>query len=82
MKLIWSSVVAFGRFWYRFIVGDDWTVAVAVVAGLLVTALLNARAMAAWWLVPLVVVVMVTVSLGRSSRPAHVVRENKEENKQ
>jgi hypothetical protein len=29
-----------------------------------------------------VVVVMVTVSLGRSSRPAHVVRENKEENKQ
>jgi hypothetical protein len=82
MKLIWSSVVAFGRFWYRFIVGDDWTVAVAVVAGLLVTALLNARAMAAWWLVPVVVVVMVTVSLGRSSRPAHVVRENKEENKQ
>jgi hypothetical protein len=82
MKLIWSSVVAFGRFWYRFIVGDDWTVAIAVVAGLLVTALLNARAMAAWWLVPVVVVVMVTVSLGRSSRPAHVVRENKEENKQ
>ena len=81
MNLIWSSLVAFGRFWYRFIVGDDWTVAVAVVAGLLVTAFLNARAIAAWWLVPILVVVMVTVSLGRSSRPTHVVREIKEANK-
>ena len=79
MKLIWSSVVAFGRFWYRFIVGDDWTVAVAVVAGLLVTAFLNARAIAAWWLVPALVVVMVTVSLGRASRQRHVVREIEEE---
>ena len=81
MNLIWSSLVAFGRFLYRFIVGDDWTVAVAVVAGLLVTAFLNARAIAAWWLVPILVVVMVTVSLGRSSRPPHVVREIKEANK-
>jgi hypothetical protein len=78
MKLIWPSVVAFGRFWYRFVVGDDWTVAAAVVAGLLATAFLNARAVPAWWLVPILVVVTVAVSLSRASRQRHVVREMQE----
>jgi hypothetical protein len=81
MKLIWSSVVGFGRFWYRFIVGDDWTVAVAVVAGLLVTAFLNVRAIAAWWLIPVVVVVMVVVSLRRAS-PHRNLGRNAQEKKQ
>jgi hypothetical protein len=67
MKLIWSWIVAFGRFWYRFIVGDDWTVAAAVGLGLLVTALLNARGVTAWWLIPIIVIVMVGVSLRRAS---------------
>ena len=66
MKPIWSSVVAFGRFWYRFIVGDDWTVAAAVAIGLAATALLNANGIAAWWLVPIIVVVMVGASLRRA----------------
>jgi hypothetical protein len=67
MKLMWSWVVAFGRFWYRFVVGDDWTVAAGVAAGLLVTAFLNARAVAAWWLIPIIVAVVVGVSLRRAS---------------
>jgi hypothetical protein len=81
MTLIWSSIVAFGRFWYRFVVGDDWTVAAAIVAGLLATAFLNARAVPAWWLVPILVVVMVAVSLSRASRQRRVVRETQEVNK-
>ena len=28
---------AFGRFWYEFIIGDDWKIAVSVVAALAVT---------------------------------------------
>ena len=67
MKLIWTWLFAFGRFWYRFIVGDDWTVAVAIAVGLVATALLNANGIAAWWLVPIVVVVMVGASLRRAS---------------
>jgi hypothetical protein len=67
MKLIWSWVVAFGRFWYRFIVGDDWTVAAAVAVGLLVTAYLNARVVPAWWLIPIIVAAIVGVSLRRAS---------------
>ncbi|HET6311431.1 MAG TPA: hypothetical protein VFH00_10575 [Candidatus Nitrosotalea sp.] len=81
MKPIWSSVVAFGSFWYRFIVGDDWTVAAAVVFGLLATAFLNARAVAAWWLVPVLVVVMVVVSLRRASPHRNFLREAQEEKK-
>ncbi|HEX6444361.1 MAG TPA: hypothetical protein VF053_04665 [Streptosporangiales bacterium] len=30
-------LAAFGRFWYDFVVGDDWKIAVAVVTALLVT---------------------------------------------
>jgi len=81
MKLMWSSAVAFGSFWYRFIVGDDWTVAAAVAAGLLATGFLNARAVPAWWLIPALVVVMVVVSLRRASPHRNFVR-NAQEKKQ
>jgi hypothetical protein len=66
---VWSWIVGFGRFWYGFIIGDDWTVAAAIAAGLVVTALLNASHVPAWWLVPAIVVIMVGVSLRRASRP-------------
>jgi hypothetical protein len=65
MRLI-SLVVGFGRFWYRFIIGDDWTVAASVAIGLLVTALLNAAQVPAWFVIPLVVIVMLRTSVQRS----------------
>ena len=65
MQRILSWPPAFGRFWYRFIVGDDWTVAAAVGAGLVVTAVLQAHGVVAWWLVPLIVIVMIRLSLQR-----------------
>jgi hypothetical protein len=67
MKRVWSWVVAFARFWYQFIVGDDWTVAAAVAVGLVVTAFLNTHSVPAWWLIPVIVIVMVGVSLRRAS---------------
>jgi hypothetical protein len=63
-----SWVVGFGRFWYHFIIGDDWTMAVAVAVGLIVTAVLNARGILAWWLIPLIVIAMLGISLRRASR--------------
>jgi hypothetical protein len=53
--------VAFARFWYHFIIGDDWTVAAAVIVGLLITALLNGRGVPIWWLIPLVAIILVTL---------------------
>jgi hypothetical protein len=37
-------VAAFGRFWWDFVVGDDWRIAAAVLAALAVGAILVARA--------------------------------------
>ena len=67
MARIWSWIVAFGRFWYRFIVGDDWTVAVAALIGLAVTGILNANHIVGWWLIPIIVVVMPGISVQRTS---------------
>jgi hypothetical protein len=48
---------SFGAFWYDFIVGDDWQVAVTVVAALALTAVLaHAASVNAWWLLPVAVV--------------------------
>lgn len=63
-----SWIVGFGRFWYHFIIGDDWTMAVAVAVGLVVSAVLNARGILAWWLIPLIVIAMLGFSLRRASQ--------------
>ncbi|WP_407542220.1 hypothetical protein Q0M94_18345 (plasmid) [Deinococcus radiomollis] len=60
-------VVSFLRFWYDFIIGDDWTVAAAVVAALLLTALL-AHLAGAWVVLPFAVLAFLGVSLYRASR--------------
>ncbi|HEV3096949.1 MAG TPA: hypothetical protein VG104_07360 [Candidatus Dormibacteraeota bacterium] len=67
MSRIWGWVVAFGRFWYDFIIGDDWTVAAAVFIGLVLTGILNANHIVGWWLMPIIVVVVTGVSVQRPS---------------
>jgi len=63
-----SRLRAFGRFWWDFIVGDDWLVAAAVGVGLAVTGLLTAVGVDAWWLLPLVVALALAGSLRRATR--------------
>jgi hypothetical protein len=63
-----SYVLAFLRFWYDFIVGDDWIVAVGVVAAIAVTALVASSGIAAWWVMPLAVVGLLAGSLLRATR--------------
>ena len=59
----------FLRFWYDFVIGDDWTIAAGVVVALAVTALLAHNGMpSAWWLLPLVVAIGLVVSLARAVR--------------
>ncbi|MFN2451261.1 MAG: hypothetical protein ABR541_02790 [Candidatus Dormibacteria bacterium] len=50
-----NRVRAFGLFWWDFIVGDDYRVALGIVVVLGVSALLSHRGITAWWL-PLVAV--------------------------
>jgi hypothetical protein len=49
-----SHVRAFFRFWYDFVVGDDWRLAIAAVAALGLTALAVEASIAAWWVAPVV----------------------------
>jgi len=63
-----KHIKAFGAFWYDFVVGDDWHVAVLVVAGLALTAILtHAAKLNAWWLLPLVVFAALGWSLHRAT---------------
>jgi hypothetical protein len=59
---------AFGAFWYDFVVGDDWLVAVAVVLGLALTAVLVKVGVPSWWLLPVVVLLVLPWSLWRATR--------------
>jgi uncharacterized membrane protein len=58
----------FGKFWWDFIVGDDWRVAVGVLLAFGVTALLATTSVPAWWVLPLAVAVVLWLSLLRAAR--------------
>ena len=60
----------FGHFWWEFVIGDDWLVAVLVVAAIGATAILAAANVAAWWLLPLAVPLVLWFSLRRAIRSA------------
>ena len=66
--VILSWLTGFGRFWYRFIIGDDWTIAATAAVALVLTWLLHTAGMGAWWLPPLAAVAVVGASLRRVSR--------------
>jgi hypothetical protein len=68
VTVILGWLKGFGRFWYSFIIGDDWTVAATVAVALVVTWLLHRAGVAAWWLTPLAAVAAVGVSLRRTTR--------------
>ena len=65
-----KRLAAFGRFWWDFVIGDDWLVAVLVAAAIGATAILAAANIAAWWLLPLAVPVILWLSLRRAIRSA------------
>jgi hypothetical protein len=60
-------VVAFGRFWWNFIVGDDWTVAAGVAVAIGRVAILVDHDVNAWWLLPLAVVLLTGISVWRQA---------------
>jgi hypothetical protein len=62
---------SFGRFWYDFVVGDDWVAAAGVVVALgLTAALAHGAGVNAWWLPPAVVAGVFALSLRRALKAA------------
>jgi hypothetical protein len=69
---VMSKVRAFGAFWYDFVIGDDWRVALGVaVAFVLTYAMSRATSLALWWIVPVAVVILLPVSVRRLTRRPH-----------
>ncbi len=58
-----SRLRAFAAFWYDFVLGDDWRVALAATWGLS-----RATAAATWWIAPLAVLVLLPFSIYRATR--------------
>jgi hypothetical protein len=62
-----KHVRAFGRFWWDFVVGDDWHVAAGVALALGLTKLLTAEGLNVWWLLPAAVAFLLAVSVWRAA---------------
>lgn len=56
----------FVTFWWDFLVGDDWLVAVGIIVALGLTALVAATSIPAWWLLPTAVALVLWQSLRRA----------------
>jgi hypothetical protein len=63
-----AKLKAFGAFWYDFVVGDDWRVALSVVTALAITYGASQLSTAVWWILPLVVAIVIPLSLRRATR--------------
>ena len=59
----------FGRFWYDFVIGDDWRLAAGAVLALGLAGVLAHATGSAWWIAPVVIAVLLGMSvLGASPR--------------
>jgi hypothetical protein len=57
---------AFLKFWYNFIVGDDWTIAASIAVAIAATFWLVRANIQAWWLLPAAAVLTLGISIWRT----------------
>ena len=66
-----AKLRAFGAFWYDFVIGDDWRVALGVALAFVATfAASRWTGFPTWWMVPAVVAVLLPLSIRRATRAA------------
>ena len=61
-------ITAVARFVWDFVIGDDWLVAAGVALAIGTTALVATTNVAAWWILPAAVAVLLTLTLWRATR--------------
>ena len=64
-----KHIQTFGKFWYDFIIGDDWRVALGVTTAIALLYVVAHQGMNWWWLLPVAVAGLLAVSLNNASRP-------------
>jgi hypothetical protein len=65
-----NALKTFARFWYHFLIGDDWAIAVGVAVAFGVTYGVLQTSVPAWWLMPLGAVAVLVLSVIRANRRA------------
>jgi hypothetical protein len=63
-----SRLRAFGAFLYDFVIGDDWRIAAGVVVAIALTALVADTSIAAWWILPVSVALLLAGSVWSAAR--------------
>jgi hypothetical protein len=63
-----ARIRGFFAFWYDFIVGDDWRVAVGVAVALAVTYGISRTSVPAWWVLPVAVAGLLSLTVWRTVR--------------
>ncbi len=53
---------------WEFVVGEDWRTALGVVGAIALTALIATTAFAAWWVMPVAVLLLLALSVWRAVR--------------
>ena len=68
MQRAWGWIAGFGRFWYGFIIGDDWAAAAGVLIMLGAAYGLRLEHVPAWWAGPVVITMTLLITLRRAGR--------------
>ena len=68
MSAVGRWIVGFGKFWYDFIIGDDWRLAAGVVAAVVALVVAEHHGANWWWLLPVCVAVLLTISVSHEMR--------------
>jgi uncharacterized membrane protein len=63
-----NGIKAFGEFWYDFIIGDDWTIAVGILLAFFGTEWLKGSTGQSWYLLPIATALLVSNSLVRATK--------------
>ena len=63
-----KQLTQFGKFWYDFIIGDDWRIAVGVVITIAGVFLATHHGLNWWWVLPLAVAALLAVSVTHEMR--------------
>lgn len=63
-----KPILRFGRFWYDFVIGDDWRVAVVVIVSIAIVTVTAHHGLNWWWFLPLAVAGVLTASVVEVAR--------------
>lgn len=68
MRRLWELIAGFGRFWYGFVIGDDWVAAAGVVIMLAGAYGLLRAGIIAYWFGPVAILITALITVRRALR--------------